>query len=116
MVLPLSDFIVRIDHPEVIDATWSYPIVGAGIVIDKGRLMDGEATEIRETKDATMGELVADLGDVLRRCPQIAVEVTRLVADLPEGNRGRTMRVIEDRGLVPKDMGERDRRRDAPVA
>lgn len=41
-----------------------------------------------------MEGLVAELGDVLRRSPKIAVEMTRVVAELPEGVRETAMRCL----------------------
>ncbi len=74
-----------IDHPEVIDnAALSQRMVGLGIAVDKGRLMDGEPTEITKIHDEPMGELMNQLGNLLRRSPQIGVEMTRMMASIPE--------------------------------
>jgi hypothetical protein len=84
-----------IDHPEVIDnAALSQRMVGLGIAVDKGRLMDGEPTEITKIHDEPMGELMSQLGNILRRAPMIGVEVTRLITTLPEGVRATAMRCL----------------------
>jgi hypothetical protein len=92
-----------INHPEVIEnAALSQRMVGLGIAVDKGRLMDGEPTEITKIHDEPMGELMNKLGNILRRAPLIGVEVTRMMASIPEEIRGATMREIEERGLISK--------------
>ncbi len=75
--------------------------------IDKGLLLDGKATNITEIRDDTMGELMNQLGNILRRSPQIGVEVTRMMAGIPEELRGTTMKVIEDHKLIPEGDEEK---------
>ena len=70
--------------------------------IDKGLLLDGKATNITEIRDSTMGELMNQLENILRRSPQIGIEVTRMMASIPEEIRGATMREIEERELISK--------------
>jgi hypothetical protein len=53
-----------------------------------------------------MGELMNQLGNILRRAPMIGVEVTRMMASIPEEIRGAAMRVSEGRELIPEDMGD----------
>ncbi len=96
-----------IDHPEVIDnAALSQRMVGLGIAVDKGRLMDGEPTEITKIHDEPLGELMGQSGNILRRAPMIGVEVTRMMASIPEEIRGATMRVIEGRKLIQEEIGD----------
>ena len=84
-----------IDHPEVIDnAALSQRMVGLGIAVDKGRLMDGEPTEITKIHDEPMGVLMDQLGNILRRASMIGVEVTRMMASIPEEIRETAMKCL----------------------
>jgi hypothetical protein len=76
--------------------------------IRKTRKETGHAigTIITEIRDSTMGELMNQLENILRRSPQIGVEVTRMMASIPEKIRGATVRVIEGRELIPEDIGD----------
>jgi hypothetical protein len=62
--------------------------------IDKGLLLDGKATSITEIRDSTMDELMNQLGNILRRSPQIGIEITRMIATMPEGVREPAMRCL----------------------
>ena len=62
--------------------------------IDKGLLLDGKATNITEIRDSTMDELMDQLGNILRRSPQIGIEITRVITTLPEGVRETAMRCL----------------------
>ena len=77
-------------HPEVIEnAALSQRMVGLGIAVDKGRLMDGEPTEITKIHDEPMGELMNQVGNILRRS-----EATRMMASIPEEIREPAMRCL----------------------
>ena len=89
------------NHPEVIDnAALSQHMVGPGIAVDKGRLMDGEPTEITKIHDEPMGVLMDQLGNILRRAPMIGVEVTRMMASIPEEIRGTALKCLPGRDGV----------------
>ena len=46
------------------------------------------------------------LGNILRRAPQIGVEVTRMMASIPGEIRETAMKVIEGRELIPEDIDD----------
>ena len=76
-------------------------LVGSlGIAVDKGRLMDGEPTEITQIHDEPMEELMEQLGNILRRSPQIGVEITRMITTLPEGVRETATKYLPSSGGV----------------
>jgi hypothetical protein len=56
--------------------------------------------------DRYMEERMNQLGNILRRAPQIGVEVTRMMATIPEEIRETAMKVIEGRELIPEDIDD----------
>jgi hypothetical protein len=78
----LADSII--DHPEVIDnAALSQRMVGIGIAVDKGRLMDGEPTQINEFQGLPDAELSLRLKGMLEKASRLGVRVTDIIAEMP---------------------------------
>ena len=77
-----------IDHPEVIDnAALSQRMVGLGIAVDKGRLMDGEPTEINEIQGLSDADLNLRLKGILGKADRLGIRVTEIVAEMPQEYR-----------------------------
>jgi hypothetical protein len=73
-----------IDHPEVIDnAALSQRMVGLGIAVDKGRLMDGEPTEINQFQGLSDVDLNMRLKGILEKADRMGIRVTEIVAEMP---------------------------------
>jgi hypothetical protein len=73
-----------IDHPEVIDnAALSQRMVGLGIAVDKGRLMDGEPTEITGIQGLSDADLNLRLKGILEKADRMGIRVTEIVAEMP---------------------------------
>jgi hypothetical protein len=82
----LADSII--DHPEVIDnAALSRRMVGIGIAVDKGRLMDEEPTQINEFQGLPDAELSLRLKGMLKKASRLEVRVTDIVAEMPQEYR-----------------------------
>jgi hypothetical protein len=79
----LADSII--DHPEVIDnAALSQRMVGLGIAVEKGRLMDGESTQNNGLLGLPDAELALRVQTILERANRLGVRVTEIVGEMPQ--------------------------------